>query len=188
MLEWLTVDTVVIRSCWGRGCGIICCCAAMPSCHREAGIRLQSPSSRPSNPRARQGGWLGEILNLQWCTIHPVWVPIRYWSNNHPFSNMNGWPVSWSFSMWLTGYKTWVVLTTLILSVSSESNCLSWLPLKWRKTVLYWVLNTAHSSSYMAVFVYIGCIVLTCAAGCCNGLYEFGFQDWRSSEANSRCD
>jgi len=54
----LTVKAVVISSCWWRGCGVICLWWPRPStvpswCQGETGIRLQSPSSRPSNRRAR---------------------------------------------------------------------------------------------------------------------------------------
>jgi len=52
-LAWLTVDC-----CYHillLGCGVVCRWWPQPStapswCHREAGIRLQSPSSHPSNP------------------------------------------------------------------------------------------------------------------------------------------
>jgi len=49
----LTVETVVITACWWRGCGVICCWwpgpSTVPSCHGEASIRLQSPSSPPNS-------------------------------------------------------------------------------------------------------------------------------------------
>jgi len=123
----MTVETVVITSCWWRGCSVICRWWPRPStgtapslCHGEAGVRLQSPSSRPSNPlpypascTARAAGdgrecpliycVMGPVNSCWTCsharnigrynssqynsiTIHPVSVPLRYQSDNHPFS------------------------------------------------------------------------------------------------------
>jgi len=78
---------------------------ALSWCHGEAGIRLQSPSSsRPFNPFSSCVIW--HINSCRTCnehiilgfprykssrfdTIHPVSVPIRYLSDDHPFSKRN---------------------------------------------------------------------------------------------------
>jgi len=54
----LTVETVIISSCWWRGWASSVTGGQDPVLRHlvvgEASIRLQSPSSRPSNPRARR--------------------------------------------------------------------------------------------------------------------------------------